>query len=753
MDELAGTENRLATERMRYNELVRDYNTQRARFPSNVTAKMFRFKEYPYWEVPAEAQAGAEGELRPLTPPIEETFVKRRVVRVPAGTWLVAGAVRVGGARPARPGTASGPGPSRLRSTSRTIRSCEPFVWRSIGPANMGGRIDDIAVVESDPSTIYVGFATGGVWKTIEQRHDLDADLRRYPVSSIGDIAIAPSNPDIVYVGTGEPNNRQSSSFGDGVYKSIDGGKTFEYVGLERDAEHRPDRRPPEGSEHRLRRRARAPVRTEPRARPLQDDRRRQDLDEHEVHRRRHRLHRRRDRSVESRTSCYAASYQRRRTPWGFNGGGPGSGIWKTTDARQDLDEADRQRPADQSDHRAHRARHRALEAVDDLRVDRGRPERRHRRRRQRRRHAAAARAARRRRRWTGGRGATAAARSDEERHLALGRWREDVEVPVEPGRSAGCTTARSASIRPTPRSRIRAARRSSRRSTAARRGSRCRASRTATITRSGSIRTNGKHLMIGNDGGLDVSYDQAETWEYVNTRAGRPVLRGQRRHAEAVLRLRRAAGQRQLVRPERDAQQQRHPQLRLVPRRRRRRLLHRERSDRLGDSVFGVAGRRHLARRSSRRAERQHQATNRAAGWFAARTAPAETPDPAAAAQPSARPERYRQHRAGARAGHDLPLLLEYTVHPVAAQPANDLSRRQSAVPFVRRGDDVDGIGRPDAEHRPQRSADHGRAGNGADGVEARRRGVVQQHHHAQRVAGRARDHLGRHRTTATSR
>lgn len=55
-DELSGTENRLATERMRYNELVRDYNAQRNRFPSNVTAKMFKFKEYPYWEVPVEAR-------------------------------------------------------------------------------------------------------------------------------------------------------------------------------------------------------------------------------------------------------------------------------------------------------------------------------------------------------------------------------------------------------------------------------------------------------------------------------------------------------------------------------------------------------------------------------------------------------------------------------------------------------------------------------------------------------------------------
>jgi LemA protein len=56
MDELAGTENRLAVVRMRYNERVQDYNTQRRKFPSNVTAKMFGFKEYPYWEVPAEAK-------------------------------------------------------------------------------------------------------------------------------------------------------------------------------------------------------------------------------------------------------------------------------------------------------------------------------------------------------------------------------------------------------------------------------------------------------------------------------------------------------------------------------------------------------------------------------------------------------------------------------------------------------------------------------------------------------------------------
>ncbi len=67
MDELAGTENRIATERMRYNERVQEYNTLRRRFPSNVTAKVFGFKEYPYFEAPAAAQQLPEGELRPLS--------------------------------------------------------------------------------------------------------------------------------------------------------------------------------------------------------------------------------------------------------------------------------------------------------------------------------------------------------------------------------------------------------------------------------------------------------------------------------------------------------------------------------------------------------------------------------------------------------------------------------------------------------------------------------------------------------------
>jgi len=106
------------------------------------------------------------------------------------------------------------------------------FRWRSIGPASMGGRIDDFAVVESNPYVIYVGFATGGVWKTVNNGTTWEPIFDTYPTASIGDIAVCQSDPNIVWVGTGEPNNRQSSSFGDGIYKSTDGGKTFTNVGL-----------------------------------------------------------------------------------------------------------------------------------------------------------------------------------------------------------------------------------------------------------------------------------------------------------------------------------------------------------------------------------------------------------------------------------------------------------------------------------------------------------------------------------------
>ncbi len=107
------------------------------------------------------------------------------------------------------------------------------FVFRSIGPAGMGGRIDDIAVVESNPFTYYVAFATGGLWKTVNNGTTWEPIFDTYTSASIGDVAVCQAEPNIIWVGTGEPNNRQSSSFGDGLYKSTDGGKTFASMGLQ----------------------------------------------------------------------------------------------------------------------------------------------------------------------------------------------------------------------------------------------------------------------------------------------------------------------------------------------------------------------------------------------------------------------------------------------------------------------------------------------------------------------------------------
>src|SRR5258708_19563778 len=104
--------------------------------------------------------------------------------------------------------------------------------FRSIGPATMGGRVDDLAVVESDPRIIYVGSAAGGIFKTVNGGNPWQPIFDEQPNPSIGDIGIAPSNPSILYVGTGEANNRQSSSWGNGVYKSMDAGATWTHLGL-----------------------------------------------------------------------------------------------------------------------------------------------------------------------------------------------------------------------------------------------------------------------------------------------------------------------------------------------------------------------------------------------------------------------------------------------------------------------------------------------------------------------------------------
>ena len=104
--------------------------------------------------------------------------------------------------------------------------------WRNIGPANVGGRISDIEAVESNPAMVFVASASGGVWKSLNAGTTWKPIFEHYGSASIGDIDVFQANPDIIWVGTGESCVRNSVAWGDGVYKSTDGGKTFANMGL-----------------------------------------------------------------------------------------------------------------------------------------------------------------------------------------------------------------------------------------------------------------------------------------------------------------------------------------------------------------------------------------------------------------------------------------------------------------------------------------------------------------------------------------
>ena len=109
--------------------------------------------------------------------------------------------------------------------------------YRSIGPTRQGGRYVDFAVLEKEPATFYAALATGSLWKTEDNGITFEAMFEDAGAISIGDIAVDQSNPDIVWVGTGEANNSRTAYYGDGIYKSTDGGLTWENMGL-RESHH-----------------------------------------------------------------------------------------------------------------------------------------------------------------------------------------------------------------------------------------------------------------------------------------------------------------------------------------------------------------------------------------------------------------------------------------------------------------------------------------------------------------------------------
>ena len=212
-----------------------------------------------------------------------------------------------------------------------TTRDMQAFTARQIGPAVTGGRVHDVEAVPSDPSTIYVASASGGLWKSTNRGITWTNVFDTMAVSTFGDVALAPSNPEIVYAGTGEQNNRQSTSYGNGVYRSDDGGATWRHLGLAETRHIGKVRVHPSDPEI-------AYVAALGNLWAASDERgvfKTADGGatwEHVL-------------AIDGWTGAvdlvldpdepetlYAAAYQRMRKPWGFNGGGAGGGIYKTTD-------------------------------------------------------------------------------------------------------------------------------------------------------------------------------------------------------------------------------------------------------------------------------------------------------------------------------------------------------------------------------------------------------------------------------------
>lgn len=211
------------------------------------------------------------------------------------------------------------------------------FNYRSIGPTRQSGRFVDFAIPEQQPYTFYAATASGGLWKTTNNGITFEPTFDNENVFSIGDIAIAPSDSSIIWVGTGEANNSRSAYWGDGIYKSTDSGKTWTHMGLK--------------ESHHIGRIVIHP----------------KNPDIIYVAALGHLFSENEERGLYKSTDggknwnkvldieadgkhlgvvdvamdptnpdiLYAATYDKERKPWTFNLGGPGSGIYKTTDGGQ----------------------------------------------------------------------------------------------------------------------------------------------------------------------------------------------------------------------------------------------------------------------------------------------------------------------------------------------------------------------------------------------------------------------------------
>ena len=217
-------------------------------------------------------------------------------------------------------------------SSIPTASEFDNLHFRSIGPATMSGRIADVSVYEANPAVFYVGTAHGGVWKTTNNGTTFTPQFQNMGLMAIGDVEVSQTNPDVVWVGTGESNNRQSTSWGSGLYKSTDGGKTYVLMGLPSSRHINRIVIHPTNSDVVLVA-ATGPLfgpggergiyrttdggKTWVRTLFVDDETGANDI-------------------AISRTDpniMFASTYQRRRTACCMNGGGPGSGLWKSNDA------------------------------------------------------------------------------------------------------------------------------------------------------------------------------------------------------------------------------------------------------------------------------------------------------------------------------------------------------------------------------------------------------------------------------------
>ncbi len=220
---------------------------------------------------------------------------------------------------------------AQAQPTTMSSETLSGLTFRAPGPAVTGGRIHDVEALPDDPSTLYVATASSGLWKSTNQGTTWTSLFDDQPVSTFGDIAIAPSNPDIIWAGTGEQQNRQSTSWGDGVYRSTDGGTTWTHKGLVETRHIGRVRVHPENpdvayvaalgnlwapSETRGVYKTTDGGATWEKVLYVDTFTGAVDL----------------VMDPSDPNTLYAAAYQRLRRTWGFNGGGPGSGIYKTTD-------------------------------------------------------------------------------------------------------------------------------------------------------------------------------------------------------------------------------------------------------------------------------------------------------------------------------------------------------------------------------------------------------------------------------------